>query len=81
MGATIGGSGLRERDITVLTLTRGTRVVPNPVPDRELEAGDRLLCFGRLDEMRDLVPARRRRRSRPKVKPLSDEAHALAEGN
>ena len=79
VGATIGDSGLRDRDITVLTLTRGTRVVPNPSPGRELEAGDRLLCFGRLEEMRDLVPARRRRRARPTVKPLSEEAHALAE--
>jgi ribosomal protein S6--L-glutamate ligase len=80
VGTTIDGSRLRERDITVLTVTRGTRVVPNPAPDRRLEAGDRLLCFGRLEEMRDLVPARRRRRAHPAVRPLSDEAHALAEG-
>jgi ribosomal protein S6--L-glutamate ligase len=32
-----------------------------------LEAGDRLLCFGKLELMRDLVPARVRRRRRPKV--------------
>jgi ribosomal protein S6--L-glutamate ligase len=32
-----------------------------------------LLCFGRLEEMRSLVPARRRRRARIKVKPLPDE--------
>jgi len=63
----------------VLTLTRDTRVVPNPKGDRELEAGDRLLCFGRLEEMRDLVPARRRRRARPVVEPLPPEAaEALA---
>jgi len=80
VGSTISDSGLRERDITVLTLFRGTRVVPNPLPSRQLEADDRLLCFGRLDEMRDLVPARRRRRARPEVQPLPDEAHVLAEG-
>jgi ribosomal protein S6--L-glutamate ligase len=80
VGMTLGESHLRDRDITVLTLTRGTRVVPNPSSSRTMEAGDRLLCFGRLEEMRDLVPARRRRRARPEVKPLSDEAHALAEG-
>ncbi|MFP4636792.1 MAG: 30S ribosomal protein S6--L-glutamate ligase [Nitriliruptoraceae bacterium] len=74
VGRTLANSGLRERDITVLTLTRGTRVVPNPRGNRELEAHDRLLCFGRYEEMRDLVPARRRRRSRPKIGPLPDDA-------
>jgi ribosomal protein S6--L-glutamate ligase len=74
LGKTIRESGLRDRDITVLTLTRGTKVIPNPRGNRELEVGDRLLCFGKLDEMRDLVPARRRRRSRPKVEPLPPDA-------
>ncbi len=74
VGRTLATSGLRERDITVLTLTRGTRVVPNPKGSRELEAGDRMLCFGRLEAMRDLVPARRRRRARPVVEPLPPEA-------
>ncbi len=79
VGHTLGESHLRDRDITVLTLTRGTRVVPNPASSRTLEAGDRLLCFGRLEEMRDLVPSRRRRRARPEVRPLSEEAQALHE--
>jgi ribosomal protein S6--L-glutamate ligase len=74
LGKTIRDSGLRDRDIVVLTLTRGTKVIPNPRGSRELEVGDRLLCFGRLDAMRDLVPARRRRRARPKVGPLPPEA-------
>ncbi|HVM15693.1 MAG TPA: RimK family alpha-L-glutamate ligase [Egibacteraceae bacterium] len=84
LGRTIAASGLRDRDITVLTLTRGTKVIPNPRGDRELDAGDRLLCFGRLEAMRDLVPARRRRRARPKVEPLPspaipDEAQATGQ--
>ncbi len=72
VGQTID-EGLRERDLRVLTLTRGTKVVPNPRGERVLEADDRLLCFGRLDSMRDLVPERRRRRARPEVQPLPDE--------
>lgn len=72
-GKTIAESGLRDRDITVLTLTRGTTVIPNPRHSRLLEPNDRLLCFGKLDEMRELVPARRRRRARPKVQPLPDD--------
>jgi ribosomal protein S6--L-glutamate ligase len=70
VGRTIADSGLRERDISVLTLTRGTKVVPNPRSSRELEVGDRLLAFGELESMRDMVPARRRRRARPKLGPL-----------
>jgi ribosomal protein S6--L-glutamate ligase len=71
VGRSIADSGLKEKDITVLTLNRGTLVIPNPRPDRILEPDDRLLCFGRLESMRDLIPDRRRRRAR--VKPLPDE--------
>lgn len=73
VGKSIKDSGLRDSDISVLTLTRGTRVIPNPRETRELQAEDRLLCFGRLDAMRGLVPERRRRRARPKIQPLPDE--------
>ncbi|MCB0990928.1 MAG: 30S ribosomal protein S6--L-glutamate ligase [Acidimicrobiales bacterium] len=74
VGKSIVDSGLRERDITVLTLNRGSKVIPNPKGSRVLESDDRLLCFGRLDEMRSLVPARRRRRARPRIQPLPDDA-------
>lgn len=72
VGLTIAASGLAERDITVLTLHRGTTVLPNPRPSCELHAGDRLLCFGRLEEMRSMIPTRRRRR--PRIRPLPDPA-------
>ncbi|MFV0316393.1 MAG: RimK family alpha-L-glutamate ligase [Microthrixaceae bacterium] len=74
VGHSIDDSGLRSRDIVVLTLNRGTAVIPNPRGARVLESEDRLLCFGRLEEMRDLVPERRRRRSRPRMKRLDPEA-------
>ncbi len=73
LGKSIGESGLREKDIAVLTLTRGTHVIPNPKSSRILEVHDRLLCFGRLEAMRDLVPERRRRRARPTVQPLPQD--------
>ena len=72
IGQSIGDSGLRERDLNVLTLYRGTGVIPNPKSSRTLEAGDRLLCFGKLEFMRDLVPPRTRRRRRLKVQELPD---------
>ncbi len=72
VGKTIGEAGLRDKDITVLTVHRGTAVIPNPRTTRHLEAGDRLLCFGKLEEMRSMIPSRRKRRQR--IKKLPPEA-------
>ena len=71
VGKTIAESGLEERDITVLTLHRGTSVIPNPRRRTVLESQDRLLCFGKLEEMRSMIPERRRRRA--KVRKLPKE--------
>ena len=65
IGMTIEQSGLRERDINILTLNRGTTVIPNPKSSRVLEPGDRLLCFGKLESMRELVPERAQKARRP----------------
>jgi ribosomal protein S6--L-glutamate ligase len=69
VGTTIGES-LRSRDILVMTLHRAGSVIPNPRDSRPLEAGDRLLCFGKKEAMKDLVPERRRRMRKSKVKRL-----------
>jgi ribosomal protein S6--L-glutamate ligase len=76
VGRTIRDSGLREKDINVLTLYRGSTVVPNPRSERVLEAGDRLLCFGRLESMRSMIPEKSRRKRRPKVRDLPPSAVA-----
>ncbi len=75
-GMTVTDTRLRDQDINVLTLYRGARVIPNPRADRVLEAGDKLLCFGKLDAMRGMVPDRARRRRRPKIKTFSPDAAA-----
>ena len=72
VGKTISSSGLRERDINVLTLNRGTTVIPNPNKDRQIVAGDRLLCFGKLESMRELIPPCARKQRRPKVRKLPE---------
>ena len=77
VGKTIADSGLLERDIAVLTLHRDNVVIPNPKKSRELEANDRLTCFGRLEEMRDMIPTRRKRRAKVRRLPdvvLADDA-------
>ena len=72
VGKSIVDSNFREFDINILTLYRGTLVIPNPKSHRILEAGDRLLCFGKLEYMRGLTPTKIRKRRRPKVKDLPD---------
>ncbi len=69
VGKPLGESGLSERDITVLTVHRGVQVIPNPRPRHVLEDGDRLLCWGKLEEMRSMIPERPKRRSRVKRLP------------
>lgn len=73
VGQTIIESGLRDKDIAVLTLHRGTRVIPNPRLERVLEPGDRLVCFGKRESMKDLIPERRRRLNKRKLKKLDAE--------
>ena len=73
VGTTIKDSMLSEKDINVLTLYRGNKVIPNPRADRELEADDKLLCFGKMESMRDMIPKKTRRRRRPVVKDLVTE--------
>ena len=77
VGKALRDSGLSDRDITVLTLHRGTSVTPSPRPGKVLEAEDRLLCFGKLEEMRSMIPERPKRRRR--VKKLAQKAITAAE--
>ena len=72
IGRRIDGCGFEEKDINVLTLTRGAKVIPNPKKSRELESGDRILCFGKLELMRDLVPAKTRKKRKSEVQDLPE---------
>jgi len=56
VGKTIAASGLRNRDVIVLNITRQSLAIPNPRGSRELLAGDVLLCFGKLLTLKTLVP-------------------------
>ncbi|GAB5452204.1 MAG: RimK family alpha-L-glutamate ligase [Halioglobus sp.] len=80
VGQTVSGTHLRENDVNVLTLYRGSKIIPNPRNDRVLEPGDKLLCFGKLEAMRDMIPARTKRKRRPEVQELhTDLLHTSAE--
>ncbi len=72
VGKTILETKLQEQDINVLTLYRGAKVIPNPRKDRVLEPEDKLLCFGKMDSMRGMIPAKTRRRRSPDLAGLPD---------
>lgn len=70
VGQSITQTKLSESDVNVLTLYRSAKVIPNPRGDRTLEAGDKLLCFGKMEAMRGMIPARTKRKRRPDVQDL-----------
>jgi ribosomal protein S6--L-glutamate ligase len=67
LGQTIAGSGLRHRDVQVLSVERAGTTVPNPKGNMDLLLGDTLLCFGKLITLKSLIPqdpgGRRRKKS------------------
>jgi ribosomal protein S6--L-glutamate ligase len=65
-------SGLREREVAVLSIARGSITIPNPGDDREIMPGDTLLCFGKLLTLKSMLPAKpRRNKPRPSNPPKS----------
>lgn len=56
VGKTVAGSGLRDRDVIVLCLTRQELVIPNPKSTRLIIAGDILLCYGKQAALGALIP-------------------------
>ena len=76
-GKTIRESQLRDRDVLVLTIQRESVTIPNPRVDREILAGDVLLCFGKTLTLKSLAPPPRRRKSRKRraevVAPVVEE--------
>lgn len=74
VGKRLADSHLRDKDVVVLTINRGHTVIANPKGSREIHAGDRLVCFGKLQAMKELLPKRKRQRRRKVgVRPLLDE--------
>nr|WP_227718306.1 TrkA C-terminal domain-containing protein [Microbulbifer sp. Q7] len=79
VGKTIAETQLDEHDINVLTLYRGAKIIPNPKHTRVLEPNDKLLCFGKLEAMRGMVPVKTRRRRQPEVADLPADAYSASD--
>lgn len=73
VGQTIGNSGLYEKDINPLSLHRQGTIFPNPNIDKVLEAEDKILCFGKLESMKNIIPEITRKRRTPILKLLTQE--------
>ena len=63
VGKSVKDTGLRDKDIVILSIQRGSVIIPNPRNDRSIMAGDLLVCYGVKSALQNLVPdlqARRR---------------------
>jgi ribosomal protein S6--L-glutamate ligase len=74
VGQTLAALDFRSQDILVLSLHRGKKIINNPHESRKLRVGDRLLCYGRLERLKTLIPPRRKRRFRKLPKTIYREA-------
>ena len=56
LGCSIAETGLRQRDVQVLSISRDGSTLPNPKGDTTLALGDVLLCFGKTITLKSLIP-------------------------
>ena len=53
---TIKDTGLKDKDVLILSITRQGLVIPNPKGSQEILSGDILLCYGKQLTLRVLHP-------------------------
>ncbi len=66
-GKTLAQTGLRDRDVLVLSIIRQGLTIPNPKGSREILEGDTLVCFGKLMTLQTLVPPKRAKKAKPRA--------------
>jgi len=55
LGKSLSESALRSQDITVLAITRDSKTKANPPANMKLLLNDELLCFGKLENIRNKI--------------------------
>lgn len=77
-GKTVSDSGLRDRDIVVLRIVRGSDHIANPKGSRVILAGDALLCYGNKAALQSFLPTllRNKRRKKKSAKSKKDSQPA-----
>ena len=57
---------LRDNGVVVLSIQRGSVTLPNPAGSMRLMPGDQLVCYGKSNSLKDIMPpARKRKKKRP----------------
>ena len=52
LGKALSESNLKQQDILVLSVEKGFQYITNPPADTKIDLGDRLICYGKLANMR-----------------------------
>lgn len=55
LNKTLYESSLKKHDITVLAIVRDQQTIPNPIADWEILLNDELICFGKLENIRNNI--------------------------
>jgi hypothetical protein len=55
LGKTLSKSQLRAHDITILAIVRDRETIANPPATTEILTGDELICFGKLENIRNRI--------------------------
>ena len=55
LGLPLSKSGFRDRDLTVLSIEREEGVIPVPKADTTIQPGDRLICYGKIENLHSLM--------------------------
>lgn len=55
LNKTLRESGLRKADVTILVIERDGTSIPNPHADEQIRLQDKLICFGKLENIRSDV--------------------------
>jgi uncharacterized protein with PhoU and TrkA domain len=54
-GRSVKDAGFAQRDIIILALTQGKRVLSLPTMNERLRSGDQLLCYGKMSAIKALM--------------------------
>lgn len=60
-GKSLRNASLRANDVTLLAIERKAEIIPHPHADEKIFAGDILICFGKLDVIKDIFRNKKRR--------------------
>lgn len=63
---TIENSGLSNQEIRILSITRGGITIPIPPSDEKLLLGDVLLCYGKHQSIKTMLPQKTKRKRKAK---------------